>query len=202
MFTGIIEATGKILSFDQKGEGAVLTIDSSKLHRSVKKGDSIAIDGICLTVARKRGKQISFDVSAETIQRTNLSAKLPGNLLNLELPMTANTMLSGHFVQGHVEGIARVHKWFRKENDVRLFLDLPRELLIYCVNKGSVTLNGVSLTIASMKGKTIEIALIPYTLRHTNLNRLQLGDPVNIETDVIGRYVVSILKKTYDTSGP
>jgi riboflavin synthase len=198
MFTGIIEATGKILSFDRDDANTVLTIDSSKLHRNVKKGDSVAVDGVCLTVSRKSGKRISFDVSSETIQRTNFSRKFIGDFVNLELPVTANTMLSGHFVQGHVEGIGRVRKWHRDPNDVRLFLDLPGDLLIYCVPKGSISINGVSLTIASLRASTIEIALIPYTLRHTNMDALRIGDLVNIETDVIGRYVVSVLKKTYD----
>ena len=200
MFTGIIEATTKILSFHRNSASAVLTVDSSKLSRTVKKGDSVAIDGVCLTVSRKSGKQISFDISAETIQRTNLSARATGDFVNLELPMTANTMLSGHFVQGHIEGVGRVSKWECKGNDVRLFINLPKHLLIYCVPKGSISINGVSLTIASMKGRTIGIALIPYTLSHTNLDALRVGDPVNIETDVIGRYVVSVLKKTYDRS--
>jgi len=200
MFTGIIEATGKILSFDRKRASAVLTIDSSKLSRRARKGDSIALDGVCLTVSRKSGKQMSFDVSDETIRRTNLSEKTNGAFVNLELPMTANTMLSGHFVQGHIEAVARVRRWHRKGNDVLLFVDLPSELLTYCVPKGSIAINGVSLTIASMKGRTIGIALIPYTLSHTNLDALEPGDLVNIETDVIGRYVVSILKKTYDKS--
>ena len=201
MFTGIIEATGKIVSFDRNRDSAVLTIDSAQLSRPVKKGDSVAIDGVCLTVSRKSRKEISFDISSETIERTNLSAKVSGDFVNLELPMTVNTMLSGHFVQGHVEGVGRVTRWQRKGNDVRLFIDLPKDLLIYCVPKGSISINGVSLTIATIKGKTIGVALIPYTLMHTNLDALKVGDPVNIETDVIGRYVVTVLKKTYDKSG-
>ena len=198
MFTGIIETTGKIVSLDRDDATAVLTIDASRLRRLPKKGDSVAVDGVCLTVSSKSLKRISFDVSNETIQRTNFARKFAGDDVNLELPMVADTMLSGHFVQGHIEGVGRVQKWKRKENDVRLFVDLPKELLIYCVPKGSICINGVSLTIASMKGSTIGIALIPYTLSHTNLDRLRIGDLVNIETDVIGRYVVSYLKKTYD----
>jgi len=200
MFTGIIEATGKILSFERNASSAILNIDSSKLLRPLKKGDSVSIDGVCLTVSRKSAKHIAFDVSAETIRRTNLSRKSAGEFVNLELPMTANTLLSGHLVQGHVEGVGRVRRWHRKQNDVQLFVDLPKNLLIYCVPKGSISINGVSLTIASIKGRTIGIALIPFTLSHTNLNDLIVGDLVNIETDMIGRYVVSVLKKTYDKS--
>jgi len=198
MFTGIVEATGKLLSLKQGNNGATIKIDAGRLSSRVKKGDSIAVDGVCLTVASKRAKDLSFDISAETLDRTNLHTRDRGDLLNLELPMTVNTLLSGHFVQGHIEGTGRVLNWHRKQDDIRLFVALPSDLLIYCVPKGSITFNGVSLTIASMIGSKIGVALIPYTLSHTNLDELKTGDLVNIETDVIGRYVVSVLKKSYD----
>jgi len=118
--------------------------------------------------------------------------------VNLELPITAQTLISGHYVQGHVEGLARATQWKCQGKDVRLCLELPADLAQYCVPKGSIALNGVSLTIASMHKKRVEIALIPYTLEHTNLSDLQKGDPVNVETDMIGRYVVSVVKNTYD----
>lgn len=197
MFNGIIETTGKIVSLVPQNGGARVVMDAGKLAGRLKAGDSIAVDGVCLTVVRKARSKLSIDVSAETWMRTNFAERAPGDVLNLELPLTATSFLSGHFVQGHVEGIGEVKKWIRNGEDVRLFIDIPRDLLPYCVPKGSIALNGVSLTIASFKGKTIGIALIPYTLSHTNLGGLQVGEKVNIETDIIGRYVVSAIKREH-----
>jgi len=199
MFNGMIVSTGKILAIKPTGGGgARVNIGAGKLAQRLKPADSIAVDGICLTVTRKTGSSLWIDVSAETWSRTNLSFRKKGCHVNLELSMTASTMLSGHFVQGHVEGLARVAAWKREGDDVRLVLALPAALRQYCVPKGSIAVNGVSLTIAALKGRKVEIALIPYTLRKTNLNDLQPGDAVNIESDIIGRYVVSALKKQYD----
>lgn len=200
MFSGIIEAMGKIVSLKRTGRGAVLDVETNALRKKVKPGDSVAVNGVCLTVTGKTGNRLRFDISAETWNRTNLSSYLKNHLLNLELSVTPQSMLSGHFVQGHVEGLGRVLKWIRKGEDVRLFVELPSNLIAACVPKGSIALNGVSLTIASQKGRTISVALIPYTLTHTNLNELKPGDSVNVETDIIGRYVVSTLKKTYDNA--
>jgi riboflavin synthase len=198
MFSGIIEATGKIVSLKRTGRGAVLDIETDALTKKVKRGDSVAVNGVCLTVTGKVGRRLQFDVSPETWNRTNLSSYRKDHHLNLELSVTPQSMLSGHFVQGHVEGLGKVQKWIRQEDDVRLFIELPADLIPACVTKGSIALNGVSLTIASQKGRTISVALIPFTLSHTNLNELKPGDSVNVETDIIGRYVVSTLKKTYD----
>ncbi len=199
MFSGIIEETGKILAIQPTHQGGFrMRIHSGKLARRLKPADSIAVDGICLTVTRKNGSGLSIDVSPETWRKTNLMDKKTGDLVNLELPVTVSTMLSGHFVQGHVEGIARVEAWKREGDDVRLVLRLTPDLVENCVSKGSIAVNGVSLTIAGLKRRKMEIALIPYTLRKTNLERLQPGDHVNIETDIIGRYVVSALKRQYD----
>jgi riboflavin synthase alpha subunit len=198
MFTGIVESTGRILSIRQIESGTVLLVEARKLASRCKKGDSVSIDGICLTVTGKKTVNLSFDISAETRNKTNLSTRSKGDLVNLELPMTANSMISGHFVQGHVDGLARVSKWKRENDDVRLFVELPSELIPYCVTKGSIALNGVSLTIASLEGSMLGVALIPYTLARTNLDDLMPGDLVNVETDIIGRYVVSTLKRTYD----
>lgn len=198
MFSGIIEAMGKIVSLKKTGRGAVLELNTSGMTKKIKPGDSVAVNGVCLTVTGKTGSRLLFDISAETWDRTNLSSYRKNQKLNLESSVTPQSMLSGHFVQGHVEGLGRVQKWIRNGEDVRLFVTLPGALMASCVSKGSIALNGVSLTIASQKGRTICVALIPYTLSHTNLNELNPGDLVNVETDIIGRYVVSTLKKTYD----
>jgi riboflavin synthase len=193
MFNGIIEVVGQIKSWKQ----GKLVLDIGKLAPRIKNGDSIAVDGICLTVVNKKGRDISLDVSEETRRRTNLDRRKAGDRVNLELPLRGDSFVSGHFLQGHVEGLAKVGEWHRSENDVRLRLRLPGDLVSYCVPKGSIAVNGVSLTIASLRGKLVEIALIPFTLEHTNLDELQAGDVANIETDIIGRYVVSVVQKTY-----
>jgi riboflavin synthase len=198
MFTGIIETTGRIVSNREKGSGAQLILNAGSFSKKVREGDSVAVNGVCLTVRRRRLGILFFDISPETWKLTNLSSYEKGDELNLELPLTAQTFLSGHFVQGHVDGVGRVKKWIRKGEDVRLFVEIPRKLIRYCIPKGSITLNGVSLTIASQDGLLIGVALIPYTLSHTNLDSLEPGDPVNVETDMIGRYVVSAVEKSYD----
>jgi riboflavin synthase len=164
----------------------------------LKNGDSLAVDGICLTIVARHGGLVGIDVSAETWRLTNLCERKAGDRVNLELPLTAATLVSGHFVQGHVEGVARVLPWKIKGDDVRLCVRLPKRLLEACVTKGSIAINGVSLTIATLKGSVVNVALIPYTLSHTNLGDLKPGQGVNVETDMIGRYVVSLVKKTYD----
>jgi riboflavin synthase len=194
MFNGIIESGGKILSIDKNH----LNLDVGPLASKLKPGDSLAVDGICLTVARRSGKNVSLDISPETWNRTNLHTRKNGTRVNLELPITAQTFISGHYVQGHVEGVAQTLDWKCHNQDVRLCVKLPSDLADFCVPKGSIALNGVSLTIATMKKNQIEIALIPYTLEHTNLGDLKKGDLVNVETDMIGRYVVSVVKNTYD----
>lgn len=202
MFNGIIEHTGIITSLKRtEGGGANLILDVGGLASQLKAGFSIAVDGVCLTVIKKKGKQIQIDVSEETWQRTNLLHCSKASSVNLEMPVRVGDLVSGHFVQGHVEGLARVTGWKRRgPNDVRLCLELTPDLLQFCATKGSIALNGVSLTVASLRGEKIEIALIPYTLEHTNLGELQPGDFVNVETDIIGRYVVSALKKAYHKS--
>lgn len=194
MFNGIIEVTGKILSIDKNR----LVLDVGKLAPKLKLGDSLAVDGICLTVARRNGKNVTLDISPETWARTNLHKRENGKRVNLELPITAQTFISGHYVQGHIEGVAQALDWKNQNKDIRLCVKLPSDLAEYCVPKGSIALNGVSLTIAAMQKNRIEIALIPYTLEHTNLSDLKKGDLVNVETDMIGRYVVSVVKNTYD----
>src|SRR5262245_56060005 len=165
MFNSIIESTGKILSIEKNR----LVLNVGPLASKLNLGDSLAVDGICLTVARRNGKNVTLDISPETWTRTNLHNREKGMRVNLELPITAQTFISGHYVQGHIEGVAQALDWKNHKKDVRLCVKLPSDLAEYCVPKGSIALNGVSLTIATMQKNRIEIALIPYTLEHTNL---------------------------------
>lgn len=194
MFNGIIEELGKVISI----KGSNLVIDAGKFAKRLRAGDSIAVDGICLTAVRKQGRKVTINVSPETFAKTNLGRRSQSDKVNLELPITGSTLISGHFVQGHVEGVGRTQPWRRNGADVRLRVSIPKDLQQYCIAKGSIALNGVSLTIAALKRDVVEVALIPYTLEHTNLGELKAGDPVNVETDILGRYVVSLLKNTYD----
>lgn len=201
MFNGIIEVVGEVKEIrEPAGGGKRLVIRAGAFAPKLKNGDSLAVDGICLTVAAKHGGLVAFDVSPETWQLTNLCERKSKDHVNLEMPMTASTLVSGHFVQGHIEGVAKVLPWKKNGEDVRLCIRIPRELKEACVPKGSIALNGVSLTIASLQGTAIEVALIPYTLSHTNLADLKPGDGINVETDMIGRYVVSLVKKSYDVN--
>lgn len=198
MFNGIIELVGIVDSLSPAaGGGALLTLQTVYASR-LRKGDSLAVDGVCLTVTARSRQMLKFDLAKETLDRTSLKHRRPGDQLNLELPLTPATMISGHFVQGHIEGVAQVKDLRRKaRGDVRLSVILPRGVAETCVPKGSIALNGVSLTIALLRGRSLEVALIPYTLQKTNLGSLKPGDFVNVETDVLGRYVVSALKKDY-----
>jgi riboflavin synthase len=186
------------VALKKNGQGAALSLDCGVLAKRLAKGDSISVNGVCLTVRNRARGRLVFDVSPETLARSNISSLRVKDEVNLELPVTVKTFLSGHLVQGHIDGVGQVKKWIRAGEDVRLFVDLPPDLTPYCVPKGSIAMNGVSLTIASQTHRTISVALIPYTLEKTNLNSLKKGDLVNIETDIIGRYVVSAIKKAYD----
>ena len=199
MFSGIIEVVGRVVSLKKsRSAGIRLTIEASKLARSVRKGDSIAVDGVCLTAVQKTGRRIAMDVSPETLKLTSIPQYKKGSRVNLELPLKSGALISGHFVQGHVDGVGYVSRWECNGNqDVRLGISLPKSLVPYCILKGSIAINGVSLTIAKLKGMYLEVALIPYTLSHTNLSLLETGSLVNIETDVLGRYVVTLVKKAY-----
>ncbi len=199
MFTGIIETVGTVESISTySGGGSRLTVNCGKLRHGLKPGDSLAVDGVCLTVVQKSRGKVLMDIAAETLSLTRVSSYEKGTVVNLELPLRANSMVSGHFVQGHVDGVGRVLEWkCSGRQNVRLRVKLPATLIPYCILKGSVAINGVSLTISNLKAQAMEIALIPYTLDHTNLGLLRRGEPVNIETDMLGRYVVSLVKKAY-----
>lgn len=179
MFTGIVEEIGKIKSFD----GKRLVVECSKVLKGTKLGDSISINGCCQTVVSMSSNSFSADVSAETLCVTK-GFKTAENV-NLERALTPQTRMGGHIVQGHVDGVARYLGEMRFE--------VPKELDKYIVYKGSITVNGVSLTVSRNEGNTFCVAIIPHTLENTNLKDLKTGDLVNIETDILGRYVEKFL---------
>ncbi|MEK9867011.1 MAG: riboflavin synthase [Betaproteobacteria bacterium] len=192
MFTGIIEATGAVSSYVLGGESARLIISSQNFETStISEGDSIAVNGVCLTAATIRGREIEFDVSPETSSVTT-GFKID-QIVNLERALTLQTLIGGHLVSGHVDGVAIVKEIEIVDDNWQVVIECPDRLAKYCVNKGSVTLNGVSLTINHASSNQININLVPHTLSVTNLQSLSVGDFVNIEIDMIARYVEKII---------
>ena len=181
MFTGIVEETGIVKSFD----GKKLVIECSKVLENTQIGDSIAIDGCCQTVVSMTSKTFTADVSSETVSITTFKTFKTGKSVNLERALTPSTRIGGHFVQGHVDGTAKYLG--------NMTFELPNKLEKYVVYKGSITVNGVSLTVSKLENMKFSVAVIPHTLQNTNLKELKTGDLVNIETDILGRYVEKFL---------
>jgi riboflavin synthase len=185
MFTGIIETIGKIVSASPKPGGMTLTVQLGPAAEGVKPGDSIAVNGVCLTVVELAGTAARFDVSAETLNRTTLKNNRAGQSVNLERAMSANARFGGHVVQGHIDGVGKIIS-IRRQGDFAVFtIEPPAQVLDEIVVKGSVALDGISLTVAAVVGKTFTVALIPETLSRTTWKQSKIGDSVNIETDIL-----------------
>lgn len=190
MFTGIIQQTGTIASLDQGGGTTRLRV-STPLASRLKEGDSVAVSGVCLTALFPTSDAFGADLAQETIARTSLARLPPGRLVNLELPTPAGTPLGGHIVQGHVDGVGHLISLERatpEGEDRWLVIDIPEALTRYVVEKGSIAVEGISLTVANTCGRHVRIAIIPHTYSATNLHALSPGDLVNIEVDVLARY--------------
>lgn len=186
MFTGIVELTAQVI----ERTATQLTVALPPSFNDVKIGSSIAVNGVCLTVVDLQKESFSFDVVGETWRRTNLGDLLVGNSVNLERPMLAGGRFEGHVVQGHVEGIATVLEWKDDGEWKQLLLELPDDLLMYVTEKGSIALDGVSLTVAAFRGNVVTIALIPHTLKITTLGSRKPGDGINVETDILAHYTL------------
>jgi riboflavin synthase len=195
MFTGLIEEVGKVVALTGAQGTKRLTVAVSKLPREMKKGDSIAVSGVCLTAVEIKKKSLGFDLAVETLARTSLSRLAAGTLVNLELPMKAGGRMGGHIVQGHVDGVARFVALEKIEgkDDYWLRLQIPDGLAKYVVFKGSISVEGISLTVAKVEGSEVTIAIIPHTYEMTNLKQFQPGDPMNIEVDIIAKYAEKML---------
>ena len=190
MFTGIIEELGKV---DSIGSGR-LSILASKVLEDVQLGDSIAVNGICLTVTSFDRKHFTADVMPETIRRTALRELKKGSPVNLERALTLSSRLGGHIVSGHIDGTGEVESFTNEGNAVLLKVQAASEILRYIVEKGSVALDGISLTVTAVTDKDFTVSLIPHTREVTNLHTKQKGSPINIETDVLGKYVEKLLR--------
>jgi riboflavin synthase len=195
MFTGIIEEVGQVAAIREKGKERRLTVSLSKLVSELKTGDSISVSGVCLTAVGITDRSFSADLAQETWQRTSFFRLTRGARVNLELPMRAGGRFDGHIVQGHVDGTGSVLSLtpIPKGNDYRLSIRVPSELTRYIVSQGSLSVEGISLTVAAIEATTVEFAIIPHTAEQTNLTTLKTGDPVNLEIDVIAKYVEKLI---------
>lgn len=194
MFTGLIEALGEVLAFTPQPTGARLRIEAPAIVDGASEGDSICVNGVCLTAVSISERAFSADLAPETLARTNLSTLKPGDPVNLERSLLPTTRLGGHILQGHVDGVGSVLEIKELgEGNWWLTIEVPSELERYLVFKGSIAIDGISLTVASVEGRRVGVTLIPHTWTHTNLNRRSPGDPVNLETDIIAKYVEKML---------
>ena len=193
MFTGIVRELGRIVSLEGDEEQARLVVAAPGLAPGLEIGDSVAVDGCCLTVVGQEEEAIAFDLSAETLSRSAIGSLGAGQGVNLEPAIRVGEPLGGHYVQGHVDAIGRVRSLVPEGDGVRMWIELPPEVLRYCVEKGSLTVAGVSLTVAELKDDELAVALIPHTLDVTTLGKARPGDAVNLEADVIAKYVERLL---------
>lgn len=195
MFTGLIQEVGTVAALRLGGEGKWLEISTPRLGPKVQIGDSVAVNGCCLTAARQRADQLTFDVLQESLDRTNLKNLRAGDRVNLELSLTAGGYLGGHFVQGHVDCAVPILALEETGSDVRLEIELPTEFAHYVANKGSIAVNGISLTVAEVLPKSFAVWIIPHTRTQTNLVGATTGDLVNLEFDLLAKYVERMLDR-------
>lgn len=193
MFTGIIESAGEVQAIEVSAEGARLVVQAPEMAATTGIGDSVAVNGVCLTAVELTGGSIAFDAITETLRRTNLGALRVGQQVNLERPLRANGRFDGHVVQGHVDGTAELVSVTEEGAARRLRLRLPEELLRYVVEKGSIALDGISLTVAAVGDDWLEVAIIPHTWQVTSLGHKTPGDTVNVEVDILAKYVERLL---------
>ena len=195
MFTGIIEEVGRVTRIVNRKTNRRLTIACSQSVRELKQGDSIAVSGVCLTAVDITPQSFTADLAEETWKRTSLSRIREGALVNLELPMQANGRFGGHMVQGHVDGTGKFQALKKlSAGGYALRIEIPADLARYVIFKGSLCIEGISLTVAAIEGMQVTAAIIPHTVKMTNLKSLKPGDPVNLEVDMIAKYVENMLR--------
>ena len=194
MFTGIVREVGRVERIERRAEGLRLRVHAPETAAQLAVGDSVAVNGVCLTATEVADGAVSFDAVPETVRRSSLGRLRRGAAANVERALRAGEPLGGHIVQGHVDGVARVRSLDPEGDGKRLTVEIPRELERYCVEKGSIAVEGVSLTIAETGPGWIAVALVPHTLAATTLGRLSPGDPVNLEVDVVAKHVERLLE--------
>lgn len=192
MFTGIIEQTGKVKNIRKKGSQANVTIQFQETISGLTLGESIAVNGVCLTVVSVGKDHFTADISEETLKRTNLRELKPNDVVNLEQALKIGERLGGHLVSGHIDGTGRISIKRKKGDDILLTVDAPEKIMKYVVEKGSIAVEGISLTVASCNEKSFIISIIPHTEACTNLKWKKIGDTVNLENDIVGKYVEKV----------
>jgi len=198
MFTGLIEDIGSILKMETRGKSVLITISCSPVLDDLKMGDSISVDGVCLTITQVMTQAFSVEASEETAMRTTLGNKKPKQKVNLERAIKLNNRLGGHLVSGHVDEIAKITSITPKGSYRKITFQIPQKITKYLVEKGSVAIDGISLTINEVKSDRFSVNVIPYTAYHTTLASKKIGDEVNIEVDILGKYVEKLIIKDYD----
>jgi riboflavin synthase len=196
MFTGIVEEIGRVIRIEQRGENRRITIAADSTPKELGTGDSVSVSGVCLTALDISPGSFCADLAPETWVRTSFSRIHEGALVNLELPMKADGRFGGHIVQGHVDGVGKLASFDRIADSENWWLEieLPEEIEKYTVYKGSISIEGISLTVAKLQQNRCTIAIIPHTVEKTNLHSLKPGDPVNLEADLIAKYVEKMMK--------
>jgi riboflavin synthase len=189
MFSGIVQSVGTIGEFIQQNEGAVLVVNTVKEFSGFEDGESIAVNGVCLTVVDSTQTTFKLDLSTETLNRTNFKNVVKGDKVNLERSLTPSTKISGHFVSGHIDRVGEIVGIEEKPGEVLFRFSHPKELGSFIMEKGSIALDGISLTVFDCKDSKFTVSIIPFTLEHTNLSARKIGDFINIECDMIGKYV-------------
>lgn len=195
MFTGLVEDIGVVKAVQSDRDSMKITVQSVKIAEDVRLGDSIAVNGVCLTVTHFTDQQLTMDVMPETIKATNLQQLALGDSVNLERAMPANGRFGGHFVAGHVDGVGKILRIRPVANAVYMDIEMSEELTSFCIPKGSITIDGTSLTLFHVEANRVTISLIPHTYKETVLGMKRVGAIVNIETDLVGKYILQQLKK-------
>jgi riboflavin synthase len=194
MFTGIIEETGEVIEISEAGEFRTVRVRGQSIFDDLHLGSSIAVNGVCLTARSVQANTFTAEMSRETLDRTSLGNLKNGAVVNLERPMRGDSRFGGHIVQGHVDGVGRIHKFDREKDAWNLEIQYPETGSRYIVEKGSIAVDGISLTVAALKGSNIfSVAIIPHTFDNTNLAASRPNDPVNLEFDVVAKYVENLI---------
>lgn len=202
MFTGIVEETGTLRSLSRGSKSCVIHVQCSTVLEDTRIGDSIAVNGICLTVTSMESGGFTADVMNETLSRSSLAQTRPGDPVNLERAMAANGRFGGHIVSGHIDGTGIIREIRDDDNAVWYTVEAPPEILRYVVEKGSIAIDGISLTVARVDDRSFQVSVIPHTRAVTALSSRRVGSPVNLENDIVGKYVEKLMQPAPSESGP
>lgn len=199
MFTGIVEEIGTVVSISKGAKSSKLTLQGNLIFEDMHIGDSIAVNGVCLTVTTKTSNTFTVDVMAETLRRSSLGSLSQGSKVNMERAMAANGRFGGHIVSGHIDGTGTIQSFVQEDNAVWVTIDTPTKILKYIIEKGSITIDGISLTVAYVDDTCFKVSIIPHTAGNTTLLMKKAGDIVNLENDIVGKYIDKLLHFKEDT---